>query len=46
MALELKFEGKNLVGVDIGTSAVKVIQVRESGKGIHLMKYGVEPLPP
>jgi type IV pilus assembly protein PilM len=42
----MAFEGKNLVGVDIGTSVVKVIQVRESGKGIHLMKYGVEPLPP
>ncbi len=42
----MAFEGKNLIGVDIGTSAVKVIQVRESGKGIHLMKYGVEPLPP
>lgn len=42
----MKFEGKNLVGVDIGTSAVKVLQVRESGKGVHLLKYGVEPLPP
>jgi type IV pilus assembly protein PilM len=42
----MAFEGKNLVGVDIGTSAVKVIQVRESGRGIHLMKYGAEPLPP
>ncbi|MFO8071390.1 MAG: type IV pilus assembly protein PilM [Polyangia bacterium] len=40
------FEGKHLVGVDIGTSAVKVLQVRESGKGVHLAKYGVEPLPP
>ena len=42
----MSFEGKNLVGVDIGTSAIKVIQVKESGKGIHLLKYGVEPLPP
>ena len=42
----MAFEGKHLVGVDIGTSAVKVMQVRESGKGIHLLKYGVEPLPP
>jgi len=42
----MAFEGKNLIGVDIGTSAVKVVQVRESGKGVHLMKYGVEPLPP
>lgn len=42
----MAFEGKNLVGVDIGTSAVKVIQVRESRRGVHLMKYGLEPLPP
>jgi len=42
----MAFEGKNLVGVDIGTSSIKVLLVRESGKGIHLAKYGVEPLPP
>jgi type IV pilus assembly protein PilM len=42
----MAFEGKHLVGVDIGTSTVKVLQVRSSGKGIHLLKYGVEPLPP
>jgi type IV pilus assembly protein PilM len=42
----MAFEGKNLVGVDIGTSAVKVVQVRESRRGVHLMKYGMEPLPP
>jgi type IV pilus assembly protein PilM len=42
----MAFEGKNLVGVDIGTSAVKVIQVRESRRGVHLMKFGLEPLPP
>jgi len=42
----MAFEGKNLVGVDIGTSSVKVVQVRESGKGVQLLKYGVEPLPP
>jgi type IV pilus assembly protein PilM len=42
----MAFEGKNLVGVDIGTSSVKVVQVRESGKGVQLLKYGAEPLPP
>jgi type IV pilus assembly protein PilM len=42
----MAFEGKNLVGVDIGTSSVKVVQVREAGKGVHLLKYGAEPLPP
>jgi len=39
------FEGKHLIGVDIGTSSIKVIQVRKSGKGYHLQKYGIEPLP-
>ncbi len=39
-------EGKHLIGVDIGTSSVKVIQVRKSGKGYHLLKHGVEKLPP
>jgi len=42
----MAFEGRHLVGVDIGTSAIKVLQVRPSGKGIRLLKYGVEPLPP
>jgi type IV pilus assembly protein PilM len=42
----MAFEGKNLVGVDIGTSSVKVVQVRETGKGVQLLKYGSEPLPP
>ena len=42
----MPFEGKNLVGVDIGTSAIKVVQVKESRRGIHLMRFGLEPLPP
>ncbi len=42
----MAFEGRHLVGVDIGTSAVKVIQLRDSGAKMHLLKYGVEPLPP
>ena len=39
-------EGKHLIGVDIGTSSIKVLQVRKSGKGYHLLKHGVESLPP
>ena len=42
----MPFEGKNLIGVDIGTSAVKVVQLKESRRGVHLMRYGIEPLPP
>ncbi|MBN2341798.1 MAG: type IV pilus assembly protein PilM [Deltaproteobacteria bacterium] len=40
------FEGKHLIGVDIGTSSIKVLQVRKSGKGYHLLKHGIEKLPP
>jgi type IV pilus assembly protein PilM len=36
---------KNCIGLDIGSSSVKVVQLRESAKGIHLVNFGVEPLP-
>jgi type IV pilus assembly protein PilM len=39
-------EGKNLVGVDIGASGVKVCQVRESRKGLGLLRLGFVPLGP
>ena len=39
-------EGKNLVGVDIGSSAIKVCQLKETRKGLVLVKLGYEPLPP
>jgi type IV pilus assembly protein PilM len=39
-------EGKNLVGVDIGSSAIKVCQLKESRKGYGLIRLGYEPLPP
>jgi type IV pilus assembly protein PilM len=39
-------EGKQLVGVDIGTSSIKVLQLRRSGKGYFLLKHGIETLPP
>jgi len=39
-------EGRNLVGVDIGTSGVKVCQVKESRKGIGLLRLGFVPLAP
>src|SRR5262245_12304734 len=38
-------EGSNLVGVDIGSSSVKVCQLRESRKGLELVRLGFEPLP-
>jgi type IV pilus assembly protein PilM len=39
-------EGKNLVGVDIGTSSIKVCQLKEGRKGYGLVRVGYVPLPP
>jgi len=39
-------EGKNLVGVDIGASSIKVAQLRESRKKLHVVKWGFAPLSP
>ena len=38
--------GKNLVGVDIGSSAIKVAHLKETKKGVQLVNFGWEPLPP
>lgn len=38
-------EGKNLVGVDIGTSSIKVCQLKDTRKGPRLVKLGYTPLP-
>lgn len=38
--------GKNLVGVDIGSSGIKVAHLRETKKGHQLVNFGIEPLPP
>ncbi|HMI86559.1 MAG TPA: type IV pilus assembly protein PilM [Polyangiaceae bacterium] len=38
-------EGSNLVGVDIGSSSIKVCQLRESRKGLELVRLGFEQLP-
>jgi type IV pilus assembly protein PilM len=39
-------EGKNLVGVDIGASSIKVVQLRESRKKLQVIRSGWAPLPP
>ncbi|MBU1219692.1 pilus assembly protein PilM [Myxococcota bacterium] len=36
----------NCVGLDIGASAVKVVQLSESRKGVVLENFGINPLPP
>ncbi len=38
-------EGKNLVGVDIGTSSIKVCQVKEGRRGATLVRLGYAALP-
>ena len=35
----------NCVGLDIGSSAIKILQVKKTGKGIRLLDFGIEPLP-
>jgi type IV pilus assembly protein PilM len=37
---------KSFVGLDIGSSAVKAIEVKPSGKGFKVVSYGLEPIPP
>ena len=39
-------EGKNLVGVDIGASSIKVVQLKESRKKVSIIKWGFAQLPP
>ncbi len=37
---------KDLVGIDIGTSSVKLVQLWQSKDGYHLQNIGIVPLPP
>lgn len=37
---------KDIVGIDIGSSAVKLVQLRESKGVYHLVSLGIAPLPP
>jgi type IV pilus assembly protein PilM len=39
-------EGKNLVGVDIGSNAIKVVQLKEAKQRYQVIRYGFAPLPP
>jgi type IV pilus assembly protein PilM len=39
-------EGKNLVGVDIGTTSIKVCQLKQSRKGLQLTGFAYAPLAP
>ena len=36
---------RNCIGLDIGSSSVKVVQLKETSKGLQLVNFGFEPLP-
>ncbi|MBI5490394.1 MAG: type IV pilus assembly protein PilM [Deltaproteobacteria bacterium] len=40
------FEGTHLVGLDLGSSAIKAVQLKPHKSGFELVKFGFEPLPP
>ena len=44
MALFAK--AKTVVGLDIGSSAVKAIELKPTGKGYKVTAFGTEPVPP
>jgi len=37
---------KSIVGLDIGSSAVKAVELRAAGKGYRVAAFGSEPIPP
>src|SRR6188508_2174877 len=39
-------EGRNLVGVDIGSTSIKVCQLKETRRGLSLMRFGYVRLSP
>jgi type IV pilus assembly protein PilM len=48
LAFDLPFASKTppLIGLDIGSSSVKVVELSEAGKGmVRLERYAIEPLP-
>jgi type IV pilus assembly protein PilM len=39
------FKSKEVVGVDIGTHSIKVVELKLAGKAIHLQTFGIAPVP-
>jgi len=37
---------RSVVGLDIGSSAVKVVELKPAGKGFRVKAFGTEPIPP
>jgi len=47
MSLLTRFRrARPVVGLDIGSSAVKAVELRQAGKGWKVVGWGVEPIPP
>ena len=39
-------KSKNILGLDIGSSSIKLAELRETKTGFQLVNFGIEPLPP
>src|SRR3954463_3285525 len=39
-------KAKAVVGLDIGSSAVKAVELKPNGKGFMVVAFGIEPIPP
>jgi len=39
-------KAKAVVGLDIGSSAVKAVELKPSGKGFKVTAFAIEPVPP
>jgi len=39
-------KSRSLVGLDIGSSAIKAVELKPSGKGYKVVGFGLEPVPP
>ena len=39
-------KSRSVVGLDIGSSAVKAVELKPAGKGFRVAAYGTEPIPP
>lgn len=39
-------KSRSVVGLDIGSSAVKAVELKPAGKGYRVAAYGTEPIPP
>ncbi|MBW2038871.1 MAG: type IV pilus assembly protein PilM [Deltaproteobacteria bacterium] len=39
-------KGKRVLGLDIGTSAIKFVDIKDTGRGYYVNNLGITPLPP